>query len=341
LTGAGRLALAGAWLAACQAPAAGKVQQQAGASTVVDVSPGVDASSGAAVAIAADATTPVDEISAAAACSAWAKPIPKGEVSDPAVTEASGLAASRKHPNVLWVHNDSGDSARIFALDHAGVRLATFQLAGADAVDWEDLAIGPGPTKGETYLHIGDIGDNSKNRKFVQVYRVAEPNELQLNGELTNVDKLQLTYPDGAHDAETLLVDPRQGDLYVVAKASSGTSPVFRVAAPWHAGEQRTLTQVAVLQFGTVPLAPSLLRMATAGDITAQGDAIALRTYDAAFWWPIAPQQSVADALAGPPCPLPLPGQLQGETLGWSVDGQGYWTLAEGEDVPLWWVSRQ
>ena len=241
---------------------------------------------------------------------------------------------------MFWVHNDSGDKPRIFALDGKGATLATYSFSGADANDWEDIAVGPGPKSGETYVYVGDIGDNGTSRKSVQVYRVAEPAAIQGDGKLTGVDKLKLQYPDEPHNAETLMVDPRQGDLYLVVKAKSGKSPVFRAAAPWQDGDQRTLSQVAVLQFGVAPL-PSLLPTTTGGDIAAAGDLIAIRTYDAAYTWSLTANQSVAEALAGKPCPLPLPGQLQGESLGFAADGQGYWTVSEGESPPLWFVPRQ
>lgn len=32
------------------------------------------------------------------------------------IKEASGIVASRVNPGVLWVHNDSGDKARTFAM---------------------------------------------------------------------------------------------------------------------------------------------------------------------------------------------------------------------------------
>jgi hypothetical protein len=288
---------------------------------------------------AEDVAAPAAEVTVTTGCPAWAKPIDKGIVGNPEITEASGIAASRKHANVLWVHNDSGDKARIFALDHAGATLATFTLAGTDADDWEDIAVGPGPKQGESYVCVGDIGDNGAARKSIQVYRVAEPDTIGQGGTLKGVDKLKLHYPDMPHNAETLLVDPRQGDVYVVVKAKSGQSNVFRAAAPWQGGDERTLTQVATLQFGAKPL-PSLLPTTTGGDISAAGDLVAIRTYDAAYVWQRGPEQTLAEALAGKPCPLPLPGQLQGESLGFAADGQGYWTLAEGEMMPLWFIPR-
>jgi hypothetical protein len=64
-----------------------------------------------------------------------------GHVDDEALDELSGIAASRTNPGSWWLHNDSGDRARVFLLDHQARRVATYAVTGADAVDWEDIAV--------------------------------------------------------------------------------------------------------------------------------------------------------------------------------------------------------
>ena len=78
-----------------------------------------------------------------------------GHVQAAAATELSGLVLSRAQPNVLWTHNDSGDRARVLAIAPDGRQLADLDVAGADAVDWEDIAA----TKDALYL--SDTGDNT------------------------------------------------------------------------------------------------------------------------------------------------------------------------------------
>lgn len=96
------------------------------------------------------------------------------------IHESSGLAASRQNANVLYTHNDSGDIARFFAVNTSGNLLGIYQLDGATATDWEDMAVGPGPVAGVNYVYLGDIGDNSSNRNGttrpnVAIYRTPEP----------------------------------------------------------------------------------------------------------------------------------------------------------------------
>ena len=110
-----------------------------------------------------------------AGCPSFATGVVTGQVASRAIIEASGMVASRKNPGVLWVHNDSGDSARVFALSYHGDLLASYNLTGASAVDWEDMALGPGPDPGKEYLYLADIGDNRRKRSFVTIYRIPEP----------------------------------------------------------------------------------------------------------------------------------------------------------------------
>ena len=92
-----------------------------------------------------------------------------GIVRSELIREASGIVASRRNPGVLWVHNDSGDMARVFAITASGEFLGVCNIAGATARDWEDIAIGPGPDPDQHYLYLGDIGDNQAKYPDVTV----------------------------------------------------------------------------------------------------------------------------------------------------------------------------
>ena len=43
--------------------------------------------------------------------------------------------------------------------------VGSYVLAGAAAVDWEDMAIGP-TSEGGSYLYLADIGDNADRRSW-------------------------------------------------------------------------------------------------------------------------------------------------------------------------------
>ncbi len=262
-----------------------------------------------------------------------------GALDDDALDEASGLVVSRAQPGVLWAHNDSGDSARLFALRENGSVVGTVSLPGVDAVDWEDLALGPGPRAGVDYLYVADFGDNAEARRSVAILRVVEPT---LDGDsiepITEVEELRFTYADGPHNAETLLSDPRSGDLYVVTKESRGPSSVFRYPSPQRADAMPTLESVASISFGVRPLGGVVL--STAGDVAADGSWVAVRTYTHAFAWRRAEGTALHEAFETEPCSLPLQLRLQGETFALSPQADAYFTVSEGAGSMMWRYDR-
>ncbi len=239
-----------------------------------------------------------------------------------AISEASGLAASRSNENVLWTHNDSGDQNRIFAFSTAGEHLGVFTLGGAQARDWEDMALGPGPEEGKDYLYVGDIGDNSAQNDFNYIYRVLEPqvaaHQTPVEIELAGVETITFQYPDGRRDAETLMIDPRTKDLFVVSKREANVQ-VYCAPYPQSTAEPITLDYAATLPFGGV----------VAGDIARAGDEILIKTYDAIYLWKRAAGQSVAQALLQTPVRAPYLLEPQGEAVCWHPEGKGYYTLSE------------
>lgn len=267
----------------------------------------------------------------------YGAPTELGTVASDDVNEASGLAASRRNPGVVWVHNDSGDTARVFAMSTTGRHLGIYYLTGASAFDWEDMA------SDGTYLYIGDVGDNFRVRAEVVVYRAREPDvtvdQTPRNESLTDITTFRFTYPGGARDCEAIFVDSASGDVFLVTKEASAATPseVFRAAAPLRSDVATPLQSVAQLTFGGTarPGNPQV----TAADLSAAGDALLIRTYNAAFYWVRSAGQSVGEALAGTGYAVPLPGQPQGETLAFMADGLGYLTVSEGGHQPLYGIS--
>lgn len=202
-----------------------------------------------------------------------------GTLRDPHLVESSGVAASRAHPGILWTHNDSGDSARIYALTLAGELLASYRVPRASAVDWEDMALGPCPRSPRSCLYLGDTGDNTEKRRSVTVYAVPEPDPpaARQDGWLQTepARSLRIRYPDGPHDVEAIAVDTA-GDLYLVSKGRSGPIRVYRVRRS--AFEHDTATAAIV---DTLPIAPNqnLGRWVTGAAISPAGGRMVVRTY--------------------------------------------------------------
>jgi hypothetical protein len=265
-----------------------------------------------------------------------------GTVAVGGVSEASGIAASRSRPGLLWIHNDSGDSARVYAIKPDGSAVAEYELLGVRAIDYEDIAVGPGPDRGVSYIYLGDIGDNFANRPYVVVHRFREPDASVSSGEIDadDVAILELTYPDGAHDAEALMSDPVTGDLFVITKNVAGKNGVYRASYPQSERSRNTLERVATVTFsgqGASDLA------VTAADISIGGDEILIRTYNKGALWKRAPGESVAAALTRAPEPVPVPGpptEPQGEAICFSSDASSYYTRGEGVAQPLYRFDR-
>ncbi|MDZ4656408.1 MAG: hypothetical protein SH868_02390 [Bythopirellula sp.] len=251
-------------------------------------------------------------------------PVPIGTISAAALSEVSGIVDSRANSNVFWVHNDSGDSARFYAIDYQGALQGTFPLAAATAVDWEDIAIGAKPGGGN-YLYLGDIGDNNAARPFVTVYRTAEPlSTASATIPTTDYTAAKLLYPSGARNAESLFVDPLTNDLFIITKTS--TPQIYSAPASAFDQPQTTLTSHGVLG------AP--LSTATAADISPDGRHILVRSKTAARLFERGIGQSVADALHGVGVPFTLGVESQGEAIGWAADGTGFYTCSEFDDNP-------
>ena len=265
-----------------------------------------------------------------AACDSRLQASAAGLVASDDLIETSGVAASRQNAGVLWAHNDSGDSPRVFAMTTAGAHLGWFTLDGASAIDWEDMAIGPGPQGGQSYLYVGDIGDNTHVRSSVVVYRVPEPNvdisHPPGNGQsLGNVDALVLQYPDGAHDAEALAVDPDTGDIVIVTKELSGQSGVY-VRRGSSSATTLTRTDTIQLGFGT---------LVTGASVAPDGSAVALRTYGSVLLFPRADGTRLEEAFRSSSCTGASASEMLGEAIAVTADGRGYVTISEGTHPPV------
>jgi hypothetical protein len=259
-------------------------------------------------------------------CERWGPVEALGPV-PPVLEELSGLAASLTSPDVLYAHNDSGDSARFFALNlHAEV-LAEVHLTGADAVDWEDIATGPCIEGSGSCVFLGDVGDNHLDRSSYTVYEVQEPDLRDAGMLQVSFERLPFVYPQGAHhNAETLLVHPRDGDLYVITKEETGTrSEVFKFPRPFTPGEQVTLSDL-----GPLPLPADGDSALTAGDVHPCGHSLLLRMYNRAVELRLPQGADFDEIFSASPMTVPTASdEPQGEAIVWGRDGQSYFTASE------------
>lgn len=239
----------------------------------------------------------------------------QGQLASSKLDEVSGVAASRTHPGVFWVHNDSGDEARVFAVGSKGEDLGATKLTGVDAIDFEDMALLPGEK--HDWLLLADIGDNRHKRDEVYVHRIAEPTP---GAKAAPVETMTVRYPDGAHNAEVLLVDPTDRQLYILSKVKQGASTLYRLGT--FRASPVTATVVASVEL------PGSMKMATGGE--AHDGVVAIRSYTHVHLYR---GKTVPQALASTPCDIGWVEEQQGEAITF-VKG-GLLTISEGRGAAL------
>lgn len=238
-------------------------------------------------------------------------------VTDERLPEISGIAVSG---DTTLAMNDGGDAVSVYALD-AGCAVTDVRTGDVDPYDPEDLALAADGT-----VWLADTGDNRLDRPTVALIALRPDGSSSV---------YRLSYPDGAHDAEALLLAP-DGTPYLVTKEVLGDSGVYRPAAALDAAATVGLERVGQVQLsltgtpgGPVGRAGQLL--VTGGAVAPDGAELVLRTYTDAWVWPLA-GSDVVGALGGQPVRVPLPEAPQGEAVSFGADGRSL--VVSGEGLP-------
>lgn len=267
-----------------------------------------------------------------------------GNLVDSEIEEASGLAASRCSPGVLWTHNDSGDGAFIYGISTTGAPVGTWKVPGATNVDWEDIAEFK-DRSGKCFLYIGEIGDNRERMTEHAIYRVPEPTVsadaagTRRKNALTTepADVLRFTYPDGAHNAETLMVDPRAGSIYVVTKNRRGPASVYRLRPEFNSGS--TLQAEKITDFSIPAIFKGLI---TGGDISPDGRRMMICDYVSGYEYSLPEGSDRFDDVWGQkPETVDLGDRPVGEAVCYSPDGNSLFATSEGVGAAIYESVRK
>jgi hypothetical protein len=268
------------------------------------------------------------------------------------LVENSGLGHSRLNNRILWGHNDSHASDRknwAYALNTNGETLRRFRVR-LSAADPEDLALGPGPQPGVSYVYWGEVGGNARigNAGTNNVWRFVEPAVDPDAGWLGDVDltdemeQIRLLFPSELDtqntDVETLMVDP-DANIYVVTKRTNLNNRGARLyVAPFPqsvgAGSPNELQFVAEF-----PWPPAGGGTAVGGDISPDGNRMIIlnRAEARAYIYEKLPGESWADPInANRYCKFWISFGPQLEAVAWdAVNGQDFYTLSEGGGQPI------
>jgi hypothetical protein len=260
------------------------------------------------------------------------------------IKESSGLAVSRCRADVFWTHNDSGDGPYLYAFNSKGQKLGTWKVPNAKNDDWEDLTTFKSPS-GECSLLIGDIGNNERVKSEFTIYRVREP-EIS-DSDRSSSKKAPLAtdsaeiikgeYPDRLHDAETLMIHPVTGDIYLLTKRITGAAGVYKLAPGYALDKTNRLKKIADI---TVPAIPDGLL--TGGDISPDGRRVIICDYFNAYEL-VLPESAVNfdEIWQQEPKIVELGKREQGEAIAYSSDGKSLFATSEKRNPPLIEVRRK
>ena len=274
--------------------------------------------------------------------SGYASPVIAGLIETDDIKESSGLSASECQ-DVLWTHNDSGNDALIYAMGTDGGHLGTWRVGGAQNVDWESVATYKDPS-GKCFLLLGDIGDNDETRAEVEIYRIPEPTASTDTASSTSdsplatepVQSMKFTYPNGSNDAETLLVHPWSGDIYIVTKKKSGPAGVFRMQPAFGSGA--TVTSVKVTDV-SVPSSPE--GHLTGGSMSPDGRRVMLCDLEGGYELVLPHGAANPDDIwAQTPLTVDLGDRKQGEGVSYGRDGRSLFASSEKKNSPLFLIQR-
>lgn len=229
-------------------------------------------------------------------------------ITDPRVTESSGMALSTRVPGVAYVVNDSGNDPVVFSVRVAtGEVVGTTTLSGVDVEDPEALAIADGQ------LLVADIGDNTGSRDEVALLALPQPG----TGDTTAEPAVhRVRYAGGSADAEALLVDPRTGRLSIATKGAFGGQVQVLPA-------QLPADGVAVAE----PLDVTTPGLVTDGAALPDGRGVVLRNYTNAYVYALPNWRQVGR--------IRLPQTQQGETLAVEPNGRSVLVGSEGNPSPI------
>lgn len=262
-------------------------------------------------------------------------PLRAGQLGAPPHNEASGLAASRRTPDLLWIHDDSGGQAALFGVGFNGTLRGRLPIRGVKNEDWEDLAAAE--LDGRAWIVIADTGDNLARRKHVSLLLIPEPPP-QLFEATPPAATLRIKYEDGPRDCESMAIDATERAVYLLTKRDLPPR-LYRVELPAPLGDADLKARFQ----GTMPHAPAptVAQAALKGhlgkhraepcamDFAPDGSAAVVLTYGDVLVFPRQRGESWAAALQRVPIRLAEHGLPQAEAVCFSPDGRQVFVASE------------
>jgi hypothetical protein len=266
-------------------------------------------------------------------------------VEDERINECSGLAISYANPNAVWIHNDSGDKPQLFLVGLDGATQAVVNIAHVNAYDWEDMC--SFQIDGESWLLIGDVGDNLTRRgngsghPACKLYLLKEPvipakprsvgtglSPTTIAAEVSST--ITFYYPKGPANCEGVAVDVERREILLLTKSWPHKSALYRLPL--------NTSRVRQKQFAD-RIAPVFVPFATALDISPDGRTMAICTIFHGLTVTRSDGQTWTEAVAKTVTAFNLPPRKQGETICFDTTGKWLYVNSEMSKQPLWRVN--
>jgi hypothetical protein len=235
--------------------------------------------------------------------------IPTAKTVLPLLKEVSGIADSKTELGHVWAHQDRGNPPQLHLINYDGTVKKNIYIKGARNRDWEDMALAGSD------LYIADIGDNYKAFTEYTIYKMPEP--APGTDTVYSFETIRFRYPDGAHDAEALLVDPTTKNIFILTK-SDDPAAIYKLSFPYSTTEVNTAVKSGQLTY----------KGAVSAALSPDGKEIIVKTYFALYHY-IRVGASIEAALQKQPASLPYRIEPQGEAVTFANNNGGYFTLSE------------
>jgi hypothetical protein len=261
-------------------------------------------------------------------------PIDIGILGERLLVETSGVVASLWHDDLLWMHNDSGDAARVYAIGGDASLKGRVRLSEASVVDVEDIAVGLCPERRTSCLFVADTGDNHRNRLDAAIFIVEEPAPEDLSPDIVfftdRYIRVPLTFEGGPVNVEAVVVHPEGAALLLIEKIDDDGARVFEARGPFQDGRSVFAKELFLMPRVGVGMVENG-RMITGADLHLSGTRLAVRTYTGVYelqidegqpWSAFASVEAKLVALG----PFSEP---QGEAIAYTGSGDALVTVSE------------
>jgi hypothetical protein len=262
------------------------------------------------------------------------------------IDEASGIAVSHLNKDVIWINNDSGSDAALYAVSTQGKYLATLTLLGIKNHDWEDLSILN--YKGDNYIVIADTGDNDSEGTNYQLHFIKEPilninNSNQQELITTTEWTVNFAYQDTPRDVEAVAVDPINEKILLLNKREL---PHQLFTLPLK--QKKDIPLMMATLIGEIPAFPNPLKlrlgifdilnysnMPTSMDISPDGSMAVILTYSSAYLYLKKTQDSWLETFAKKPKQINFPTLKQAEAIAFDPSGKYLYITSERTPTPI------